>query len=116
MKQIRYLATFLLCLAGVSAEEEKDKQIKIDKDTFLIDVRSAEEYKNGHIENAINIPHTEIGEKITDLTKDKKKHIVVYCRSGNRASKAKKVLDKMGYKNVENAGAYEDLKKKEKKE
>ena len=112
MKQLFYLVALLFIVTGFSAE--KEKEIKIDKDTILIDVRSAEEYKEGHLKNAINIPHTVIGDKIAAITNDKEKHIVLYCRSGNRAGKAKAVLDEMGYKNVHNAGGYEDLKKKQK--
>ena len=58
----------------------------------------------------------EIKVKIKDHAKGKEEKIILYCRSGRRSAIAKKALEEIGYKNVLNAGAYEDLKKKEKKE
>lgn len=78
----------------------------------IIDVRSQEEWDAGHIEGAIRITHDVIGSRIEAAVKDKSTPITVYCRSGRRAAVAKQTLDKMGYTKVENAGGYEDLKKK----
>lgn len=84
-------------------------------DGYWIDVRSTEEYDKKHVEVAVNIVHTEIAEKIGAVTEDKNAKIYVYCRSGNRAGKAKSSLEKLGYTNVENVGGLqqaEDLQKK----
>lgn len=78
----------------------------------LIDVRSQAEWDQGHIEGALLIPHGVIGEKIAAAVPDKNTPITLYCRSGGRAGQAKSVLAKLGYTRVENAGGYEDLKKK----
>lgn len=86
-------------------------QVVIDEKSILIDVRTEKEFKQGHLKNAINIPHTEIKEKIKNHAKDKEEKIILYCRSGRRSGIAKKILEGMGYKNVINAGAYEKLKK-----
>ena len=74
----------------------------------IIDVRTPQEFLLGHIEGSENIEWQEISsiENITD--KDKK--IFLYCRSGNRASKAMKVLIEMGYTNITNAGSMESAK------
>jgi len=89
-------------------------QSAVDEKSILIDVRTEQEFKQGHLKNAINIPHTEIRGKIKDYVKDKEEKIIVYCRTGRRSGIAKKILEDMGYKNVINAGAYEKLKEQRK--
>ena len=90
-----------------------EKEIVIDEQTAVIDVRTEQEYKAGHLKNAINIPYKEIEDKIADHVHDKNEKIILYCRSGRRSGIAKQTLDAMGYTNVFNAGAYEKLKKEE---
>jgi phage shock protein E len=85
----------------------------IDNNTVLIDVRTKDEFKSGHLEKAINIPYTEIEDQIKSITKDTNKNIVVYCRSGRRSGIAQKTLLKMGYENVINGGGYKDLLKQQ---
>ena len=82
----------------------------LSKDATLIDVRSAEEFKSGHLKNAINIPHKEISKEITKHVKKKDAKIVLYCKRGVRAEWALKDLKKLGYTKVTNAGGYDDLK------
>lgn len=77
-----------------------------------IDVRSDAEFNSGHLDGAVNIPHEVIGDKISDLVKDKHAPIHLYCRSGRRAEIAKTTLTNMGYTNVVNHGGYDDLVKK----
>ena len=86
-----------------------------DMNGIWIDVRTAREYKSGHIEDAINIPYKEIGREIESVTKNKSEKIYLYCESGGRSGIAKKILDKMGYVNVINAGGYEEIKKRQNK-
>jgi len=69
--------------------------------------------KEGYLENAINIPHTEFAVKIADHVKNKEDKITVYCRSGRRSGIAKKILVNIGYTSVVNAGAYTKLKEQE---
>ena len=71
-----------------------------DEPYILVDVRTPEEYADGHIPTAVNIPLAEIGEK--PPTEDKSALIVVYCRSGARSTSAKRTLDQLGYTNVVN--------------
>jgi len=71
---------------------------------LIIDVRTPAEWETGHLADAKHIEWQVIDEKITNLTKDKNAIIYVYCRSGNRSGKAKKILDQLGYTNVVNAG------------
>lgn len=79
---------------------EKYKQ---EAEAVLLDVRTEEEYEQGHIENSINVP--------LHMIKNAKKYIktdavpiYVYCLSGARSSQAVAALKKMGYTNVINIG------------
>ena len=81
-------------------------------DAVWIDVRSAAEYQTGHLENAVNIPHTEIAQRINEVAATKDKNINLYCGSGGRAEIARKALADLGYTRVTNAGGYKDLIKK----
>lgn len=74
---------------------------------ILVDVRTAEEYGSGHIENALNIDVKQDDfEKnaINMLPKDKT--IAVYCRSGRRSKKAAEILSKNGYNVIELDSGY----------
>ena len=106
------LPILCLCLVTACAVAKEKKEIVVDDKTTLIDVRTAEEFKDGHLETALNIPHTEIKEKIAASVADKKRKIIVYCRSGRRSGIARTTLLEMGYKDVTNAGGYSDLKVK----
>ena len=77
-----------------------------------IDVRSAEEFNSGHLQNSVNIPHDQIIEGIKSVSSDKNAPINLYCRSGRRAEVALNELKKAGYTNVTNHGGYDDLVKK----
>ncbi len=74
-----------------------------------IDVRSEAEYEKGHLSQAINIPHTEIAERINAVSLEKDAEIKLYCGSGRRAGIAQETLEGMGYTHVSNEGGYKDL-------
>ena len=77
-----------------------------------IDVRSAEEFNTGHLQDAVNIPHDQILARIQAVSPDKNAPVNLYCRSGRRAEAALTELKNAGYTNVTNHGGYEDLVKK----
>ena len=84
---------------------------------ILLDVRTKGEYESGYIPGAINIPLSDIDEKIISSLPDKSQMILVYCRSGNRSREASDKLSKLGYSNVLeiggiNAGKGEIVKNK----
>ena len=113
----RLIIAFIMAWVVVSyaqAEAASNGIVNNDKIT-IIDVRTAQEYNEGHLKNAINIPYDEIRDKIKKYVPDKDEKIILYCRSGRRSGIAEKTLKDMGYKNVINAGAYEELRKKEEK-
>ena len=77
-----------------------------------IDVRSADEFNAGHLQDAVNIPHDQILARIQAVSPDKNAPVNLYCRSGRRAETALTELKNAGYTNVSNHGGYEDLVKK----
>ena len=96
-------------IAEPSSEPSASENTATDE-VIVIDVRSQEEWDSGHVEQAVHIPHTEIADRISEVTTDKDAKIVLYCAVGGRAGKAKSFLEKLGYTNVENGGGYEDVK------
>ncbi|HSQ59273.1 MAG TPA: rhodanese-like domain-containing protein [Acidobacteriota bacterium] len=78
---------------------------------LLVDVRTREEFDEGHLEGALLIPVDEIASRASELGDDKNRAIVLYCRSGNRSGRAKRALEELGYTNVMNAGGYESLRR-----
>lgn len=75
-----------------------DDLLKLDASYKIIDVRSEEEYKNGHIKNSINMPLDKIMDYINKFDKDEK--LVVHCRTNGRAGRALAILEYLGYKNL----------------
>ena len=93
--------------------QAKQSMVKPEKVKGVwIDVRSAEEFNAGHLQDAVNIPHDKIIEGVKALGSDKDAPINLYCRSGRRADAALTELKNAGYTNVTNHGGYEDLVKK----
>ena len=88
--------------------EEGLELMEADSDYILLDVRRDDEFEEGHIPGAINIPNESIGtEDIAELP-DKNQTIYVYCRSGNRSKQASKKLAELGYTNVVEFGGIID--------
>ena len=108
--------TFLLVTACSSNEKHGFKSVAVQEfaniisDTttvMLVDVRTAEEYGSGHIENALNIDVKQDDFEETAIkTLPKNKTIAVYCRSGRRSKKASEILSQNGYKVIELDSGY----------
>ena len=90
----------------VSIDEVKEIVDNYDEypDVDIIDVRSEEEFEEGHIEGAINIPLTYIEE----INIDPERKIILYCQSGRRSNDAAIILKELGYDNVLNMGSIEN--------
>ena len=88
--------------SGNDIDYENAKIIsKNDKNVILLDVRSPQEYKEGHLGLSINIPLYDLERDIDNiLNKDKAKTIILYCQSGNRSNKALQILKDRNYKNL----------------
>jgi rhodanese-related sulfurtransferase len=83
------------------------------KETFYVDVRTPAEFAQGSVKGAVNIPLDQIEKELAKFKG--KKNIVVFCRSGNRSSNAKAILEQNGIINVTNGGSWEDVIAKMKK-
>lgn len=73
-----------------------------NNNAILIDVRSSQEFDEGHLNSAINIPIYNIKNEIDKKVSNKSNLIILYCSSGVRSRKAKTELEKLGYENVYN--------------
>jgi len=71
---------------------------------IILDVRTPQEYKDGHIDKAINVPNEDINTTPPKELPDKNAEILVYCRSGHRSKQASDKLVKMGYTNIYDFG------------
>ena len=66
----------------------------------LLDVRSPQEYAEGHLDRAILIPLYDLKSKVSNIIKNKNDIIIVYCMIGKRSKKAIQILNVLGYKNL----------------
>jgi phage shock protein E len=109
MKKILILMFSLSSLFGCKSEPKEIVQIanvaefKVGlskSEVQLVDVRTAEEYHEGYIENAqlIDFYLDNFQGKIQEL--DKNKPVYLYCKSGNRSGKASKILSDLGFKEI----------------
>ena len=92
---------------NITAEEAK-KLMDSEEGCIILDVRTREEYDQGHIPGAVLIPNTEIEAKAADLLPDKGQLILVYCRSGRRSKLAAQSLADLGYTNIREFGGILD--------
>lgn len=83
------LLCVVLLLSGCGSSKAEFQKLtpaeaksRMKDDVVILDVRTMEEYKSGHIEHAVNIPLDTI-EEIKNQVQDKEVEILVYCRSGN---------------------------------
>lgn len=98
----------LLVMTGCGSEPAAstvaaaDLADRIGNDTApaIFDVRTPEEYAEGHIPGAINIPHTDVAARAGELSAYKDREVVVYCGSGRRAAMAEADLAAAGFDNV----------------
>ena len=84
--------------------------MKENKNYIILDVRTIEEYNEGHIPNAICIPNETIGNDTINELSNKEQLILIYCRSGNRSKQAAEKLKQLGYINLIEFGGIIDWK------
>ena len=92
---------------NITAEEAKEI-MDSEAGYIILDVRTQEEYDQGHIPGAIVISHEEIEEKAEEVLTDKDQLILVYCRSGRRSRIAAEALVELGYTNIKEFGGIID--------
>ena len=92
--------------------DEAVEMMKKESGYIILDVRRPDEYAEGHIPGAINVPNEDIGTAEIGELPDKAQLILVYCRSGRRSKEASEKLVRLGYKNVVEFGGILDWKGK----
>ena len=92
------------------SQEEAKRLMDSEASFVILDVRSYEEYIEGHILYAVLIPDDEITERAESVLTDKSELILVYCRSGRRSKNAAEQLARLGYTNVKEFGGIIDWK------
>ena len=95
------------CSVTPKTESQKISRLVNDNKTFLVDVRTPEEYNAEKIEGAANIPLDQIKNRLSEF--QGKKNIVVYCRTGIRAGKAKDLLQKNNIPDVYSGTSYQNV-------
>lgn len=125
MRKIKKLLPFLLSLLLLSAcsalgassggyrqvsMDEAVAMMREEKNYIILDVRRPDEYAEGHIPGAINVPNEEIGTAEIPELPSKSQLILVYCRSGRRSKEASEKLVKLGYTNIVEFGGILDWK------
>ena len=92
------------------SSDEAIKMMQESEVYILLDVRTMEEYIEGHIKNAICIPNEMIDDTVVDTLTDMDQLIFVYCRSGRRSKEAAQKLVDMGYTKIYDIGGIIDWK------
>ena len=122
MKKLIFLLLAVMMLTACGQDTENDREaaymnitaeeakqiMDTEKGYIILDVRTQEEYDEGHIPGAIVIPHEEITERAEDVLTDKDQLILVYCRSGRRSKIAAEALAELGYTNIKEFGGILD--------
>ena len=91
----------------INAEDAKGR-LDSEEGIILVDVRTPEEFRDGHIPGAILLPVDEISTNAETVIPDKEATYFIYCRSGNRSAAAADQLVEMGYENVYDLGGIND--------
>ena len=122
MKKVIYIIVLIIIIVGGftlviekkensidNKEESVIKYVSMDEivqimnensNYIILDVRTMQEYIEGHIPNAICIPNETISENIINKLPNKEQLILIYCRSGNRSKQAAQKLKNLGYTNL----------------
>lgn len=110
MKQVLAFLVALICIPAVWATEVippavVEEWLKKNQNALLVDVRTPEEYAEGHIENAVLIDwQDECFEERVKAELDSAKPVLVICRSGRRSSEAAKAMKELGFSRIADLG------------
>jgi len=92
------------------AGSKTDLKELINRGAQIIDVRTKEEYRHGHISGSINIPLQDLPDNISKIKKNKP--VITCCASGVRSASAKSILSSHGFVEVYNGGGWRSLTQK----
>lgn len=122
MKKIALILLTILFITGCSTamettgdrtgetltSKEAHKESVENVEVLIVDVRTPEEYAEGHIAGSVNIPLDQIEDVAAIELPNKDQEIFVVCRSGNRSGQAQVILESNGYTNITNIGSVFD--------
>ena len=111
MKKIFWIFIVLTLFVTYGCCPKEKGKLTMKTNALLIDVRTLEEYQNGFIAGAVNIPYDEIESEISNFTNQKNKPLYLYCRSGRRSAIAKAALEKSGFQDITDLGSFTDAQK-----
>lgn len=90
-----------------SSTDNQELRDAIQNGAFLVDVRTPNEFAGGSALGAVNIPLDKVSSQLSKFKGSS--NIVVFCRSGNRSSQAKSILNQNGFDNVINGGTWQNV-------
>ena len=99
------VAAAMLALKRLGLISREAARGYLKQGALVVDVRSAEEFKAGHLSNALNIPLGELQSRLPGCVADKNQVLLLHCLSGTRSGIARRALKSMGYTNVFNLGS-----------
>ncbi|MGF1690068.1 rhodanese-like domain-containing protein [Photobacterium kagoshimensis] len=108
--KIKTVLCLLLTMASFTSwasERSEQAWTLIEQGAFLVDVRTPDEFSQGHLTGSTNSPLSTVDTAFAGV--DKEMPIVVYCRSGNRSGKAMDYLKNAGFTQVHNGGGLEEM-------
>ncbi len=85
-------------MSDAKALSERARQL-VGEGALLLDVRTPEEFRQGHLDGAVNIPVQELARRLAEL-EPKARPLVVYCAAGMRAQSAVELLVRQGFEKV----------------
>jgi rhodanese-related sulfurtransferase len=96
------LASAVVCNAAtpIITQEDLLKKLEVGTAPLILDVRTPEEYRLGHVPQSINIPHTQLARRLPELVDAKDREVIIYCESGVRTRIANSILHKAGFSAV----------------
>lgn len=102
---IATVAVAMLLMQRVSSASPEMLRKYLREGALVIDVRSPQEYRGGHVPGALNIPLNELSDQLPRDVPDKDKVLLLHCLSGMRSRNGQRQLQRLGYKNVFNLGS-----------
>ena len=104
MKEVFHYLKFKMFKRNIESYDINYEELlqKQNKGAYIVDVRSSQEFEEGHLNGAINIPYYEINKNVQEILKDKNREIVLYCEAGIRSKRAYRRLKKLEYEKIFN--------------
>lgn len=103
MKRILVLLVLALACTATPSQISEISQTELlaePSSTLILDVRTPGEFAAGHVPGAVNIPHDQLAERLSEVERFRSAPVVVYCKSGRRAGMAASVLSDAGFSQI----------------